>query len=205
VQSPVLGPPVLIKYYPVATVNSPRTTGECWTAAIATYRNDAWRCSYTPISGRLGNSADPCFSESPQATSVMCSNSPFGDEPVLIVDLTKPVPLDKAWYENNDPVKPWWIELEDGTRCVWLSGTGGPTVLAVPERTNYGCGFNQDYRDNLIWLSGLPKVEADGSWTITKLILTKDPNTDDRVRDAQGAPISSPQLGVVSRIRTVWR
>jgi hypothetical protein len=109
-----------------------KTNGDCWTSSNQNPRPDAWRC-------RTGNQIfDPCFSQNPDSTQVICTDSPKNNK-VTLMTLTQSLP------QQTNPKKflgknPWMIKLTNDQVCYPL---GGATFGFVGERNSYSCGKNQ--------------------------------------------------------------
>jgi hypothetical protein len=93
--------------------------------SLALDRADAWRCM-------VGNEIyDPCFSDAPHATSVICDATPMKPTGIR-VKLSAPLPT----HGHTQGKQAWILELGDGTICGFLTGaTGG----VADQRLNYGC------------------------------------------------------------------
>jgi hypothetical protein len=129
---------------------------------------------------------------------VLCPYSPFGDSPIVIVQLATPLSPPPAG--EDELLHPWGVELDDGSRCHFVSGAVGIHISGVSDRFNYAC------EDGVSWLPGVPLINTDGTWTILKVLLVKDPNTGSYVsEDADGNPFLLKASQVVRmRIRTAW-
>lgn len=143
---------------------------------------------------------DVCYPADAAITRALCVNSPFGDGPVTVVELTEP-PSDEFFRRSDhELLHPWGIELEDGTRCRFITGAGGG-VLAVKERLNYFCG--EDLGPGA-WLAGFPLVHPDGSWTILKVVPLIDPRTGGYVFEPGSSLLFKAEQIVRVRIRAVY-
>lgn len=141
--------------------------------ARVTGRADALECSWESLESgyTFCYPADAAIT----TTRALCVNSPFGDSPVTVVELTEPLSDGSFRRSGHELLHPWAIELEDGTRCRFIAGAGGG-VLGVRERLNYDCG---PPGSSLAapWLVGFPLVHPDGSWSILKVVPLIDPRT----------------------------
>jgi hypothetical protein len=125
--------------------------GHCSSSSESALHSDAWRCA-------TGNElADPCFSTSAAAATVVCPEAPWKDTGIEI-RLTKPLP--HAETGRGAPSlrsRPWALELYDGQRCVYATGA---TNVVEGQRLNYFCGAASHTG---LW--GLPNRRSE-PWTI---------------------------------------
>jgi hypothetical protein len=134
----------------VVVISGPTRSGSCWEGAITTPRRDAWRC----ISGNY--IYDPCFSSLRTPRIALCVTEPWRDRGVRL-QLTRSLPSSLA---NRGPLsirsRPWALELQDGTRCIFDSGA---SRVLQRLRANYFC------RRGGAELFGLPDRRSE-PWTI---------------------------------------
>jgi hypothetical protein len=153
------------------TLHTHTRRGYCWTGSSSADRRDAWRC----ITGNL--IADPCFSSSMSARSVVCPSGPWSRSG-LRLQLTRALPR-RLGNRARPSLKaqPWAIELTDGRRALLASGA---SEVAEGERLNYffGAGSKEG-----LW--GYPDRAAE-PWTILL------------------APFSAKQLSARASIRRAW-
>jgi hypothetical protein len=128
--------------------------GSCWEASEVTPRPGAFRC-------KVGNQViDPCFSDPHDAKRVSCVDTPDQPSRQMIIALDSPLP--KAAPEQ--PIHPWFLVLEDGTRCGFVGAASG-----IPDpRINYQC---LDGR----YLLGDPKPGSPWTASVIRLAATKGP------------------------------
>lgn len=101
--------------------------GRCWTASLATTRNDAWRC----MDDATSEVRDPCFRVVRQ--TVVCPVNPFSSSAVLMHVST---PIDTRPPERTDRYHAWALRLANGSRCAFVSGA---TAMIAGMRLNYAC------------------------------------------------------------------
>lgn len=108
-----------------------RVSGQCFAASLADQaREDAWRC----MSGN--RIMDPCFQGFEGANPVLaCPASPWSARVTLLRSNKEPsrVQANKPGIGSG---LPWALELDDGTRCTFLTGA---TSAVAGMRVNYGC------------------------------------------------------------------
>ena len=153
------------------TLRTHARRGYCWTGSASADRRDAWRC----ISGNL--IADPCFSASMTARSVVCPSGPWSHS-ALRLQLTRALP--RRFANRARPslkAQPWAIELTDGRRALFASGA---SEVVEGERLNYffGAGGKEG-----LW--GYPDRGAE-PWTILV------------------APFGAQRLSARASIRRAW-
>ncbi len=154
-----------------STLRTHARRGYCWTGSASADRRDAWRC----VSGNL--IADPCFSASMTARSVVCPSGPWSRSG-LRLELTRTLPLRFANHARPSlKAQPWAIELVDGRRALFASGA---SEVAEGERLNYF--FGADGKEGL-W--GYPDRGAE-PWTILV------------------APFGAQRLSARAGIRRAW-
>jgi hypothetical protein len=113
-------------------------SGQCGGGSLsASGRADAWRCT----SG--GRVLDPCFAN-PSGGDLACVPDPFTRDVTMLAvggALTR--------GNRNDPGHPpWFLELDDGTRCGAVAAEPGPTSTTGDRRPTYTCtGGAQVYGD----------------------------------------------------------
>ncbi len=102
---------------------SATVTGNCPGPSDASNRPDAFRCS--------SNSTimDPCLGAE-SYPAALCIYDP--NEPATLMHLSEPT----FSGPDQSPVKPWFIELADGTQCTPYTGTSG---VVAGNRVNFGC------------------------------------------------------------------
>lgn len=107
-------------------------SGNCFAGSVASpERPDAWRCS-------AGNAIlDPCFQDVTGGSGTLaCAEEPFSAD-VVVLTLTEELPQPTATGEPDFAAAlPWAVELENGRRCVVLTGATAPLAGM---RINYGC------------------------------------------------------------------
>jgi hypothetical protein len=97
-------------------------------------RADAWRC--TGVSGAV---LDPCFSTE-AGGDLACVADPFTTE-VTMLQLSAALPRGN----RNDPGQPpWFIQLQDGSRCGPMSTQPPNGSLPADRRPRYACGGGQE-------------------------------------------------------------
>ena len=131
-------PPTLVGHYkplvggrvaPGLTVTATRD-GVCPGASLVSSRIDAWRC----FEGNVIR--DPCFSQPPQSTIVVCPAAPWNRR-VVVLRLTRPLPSGWVGIRTKSGF-PWAIMTADHKRCTSYAGMAGlPKVGGVP--VTYGC------------------------------------------------------------------
>jgi hypothetical protein len=104
-----------------------RASGNCFTGSIDLERSDAWRCTVA------NNIYDPCFSLD-QSHVVCPPDGPWGRTAVL-VNLTAALPA-SGNKDAEAKGTPWAIQLDDGARCLLLSGASN---VIAGRRLNYNC------------------------------------------------------------------
>jgi hypothetical protein len=112
-------------------VRAESLTGQCAGGSLsASGRADAWRCT----SG--GRVLDPCFAN-PSGGELACVPDPFTRD-VAILQVAGAL----ARGNRNDPGHPpWFLELDDGSRCGAVAAEPGPTSTpAGGRRPTYSCG-----------------------------------------------------------------
>lgn len=92
-------------------------------------RPDAWRCA---TGGRI---LDPCFaSATPDTQPLACAVAPWSDE-ITLLNLTAPLPRDRANGAFSVSAAPWGVQLASGVRCQVPPGSGatiaGMQVTAI--------------------------------------------------------------------------
>lgn len=106
--------------------------GSCFTSSVASpERPDAWRCS-------AGNAIlDPCFVDvRVDEMQLACAQDPFSAD-VTLLALSEALPSSGAAAEPDyREATPWALELQNGQRCVSLTGATG-AIAGL--RVNYGC------------------------------------------------------------------
>jgi hypothetical protein len=121
-----------------------RTSGNCWTQSLANSgRPDAWRCQTNTLI------MDPCFQDN---KTLACVVSPWVKK-VSILELNSVLPETSVKKLNTQKAIPWALELTDGQRCTFLTGSTG-AVNGM--RINYGCSPDTHIigdldRSNYIW------------------------------------------------------
>lgn len=111
-----------------------RYTGNCWTRSVANpNRTDAWRCQANNMV------LDPCYEDD---TSLACVISPWSHK-AAILELSSPLYKNKS-RKVDTAGQPWAMELANGKRCLFLSGT---SAVINKERINYAC---DNYNYNII-------------------------------------------------------
>jgi hypothetical protein len=82
-------------------------------------RPDAWRCA---TGGRI---LDPCFaSATPDTQPLACAVAPWSDE-ITLLNLTAPLPRDRANGSFSVSAVPWGFQLANGARCQSTPGGNG--------------------------------------------------------------------------------
>lgn len=111
-----------------------RYAGNCIARSIATPgRMDTWRC-------RASNMIlDPCFEDT---YSLACVVSPWSRK-VAVLELNTPL-VDSNKRKISTSGLPWAVELENGQRCTYLTGS---SIIIRNQRVNYGC---ESYKYNII-------------------------------------------------------
>ncbi len=97
---------------------SASAAGSCWEGSLALYQDaSAWRCT------TANQILDPCFTpqDQPDAAQLICASAPWA--PATRLSLTQPLPLDAANSSGTGPRPVWALELTNGDRCVFGTGT----------------------------------------------------------------------------------
>jgi hypothetical protein len=104
-----------------------RYTGNCYRRSLAIPgRTDAWQCQASNMS------FDPCFRDD---TRLVCTISPWA-HPVAILELASPL-YGRSSKSNIDfKAEPWAIELQNGSKCSYLTGT---STMVNHQRVTYTC------------------------------------------------------------------
>lgn len=144
--------------------------GSCWTGSIALPLPHAWRCS---SDNRI---YDPCLSDSPTDTFVICTGNPFNPlNRVEKLNLTEPLPVSQANRVLTLVV--WRLELADGAQCnyiLWPTGTLPEDVaLMMGAGIKFKCNDGW-YVTNLSGGSPAEYIPAPGVWTTSEVRV--DPN-----------------------------
>jgi len=144
--------------------------GSCWTGSIALPLPHAWRCS---SDNRI---YDPCLSDSPTDTFVICTGNPFNPlNRVEKLNLTEPLPVSQANRVLTLVV--WRLELADGVQCnyiLWPTGTLPEDVaLMMGAGIKFKCNDGW-YVTNLSGGSPAEYIPAPGVWTTSEVRV--DPN-----------------------------
>jgi hypothetical protein len=110
-------------------VRASSTTGVCTGGSLElSGRADAWRCT---ADGRV---LDPCF-VAEGTTELACVPDPFTTQ-VTILDVPGPLPRGN----RNDPAHPpWFLQLDDGSRCGAIAGDALPPAAAGSRTATYAC------------------------------------------------------------------
>jgi hypothetical protein len=139
----------VIVFYPTEVPEDQRQ-GSCSMHSVATWREDAYRCSAGSIL------YDPCFDT---GDHVICDVSPIRPGPGFILDLTEPLPV----VSVPDGVNPWILEFPDGVVCDPVLGTTG-TIDG--SRIEYGCSDGswvlQNLRPGEVWTGRRVVIEGLG-------------------------------------------
>ena len=132
------------------TLSTRTKSGYCWTGALTSIRNDAWRCF-------VGNYIyDPCFSSAQAPGVVICPNLQVNGG--IDIQLTRRLPRGQANPGTPSPNdQPWNIQLTNGHHCVLSAGA---TNVVQGKRLNYFCGGGLKYG---LW--GFPRRRTQ-PWTI---------------------------------------
>lgn len=93
--------------------------GSCFAGSIADpSRPDAWRCS-------AGNEIlDPCINTAQSGRRLACFFAPW-DNKIVLLRLTKRLPLAEGNKDQSPEGNPWGVELASGERCAVETGTRG--------------------------------------------------------------------------------
>lgn len=158
----------VIDFKPNFSVNETES-GYCWSHAITSGKNNAWRCT-------VGNAIqDPCFSDDKQ--QVVCGQSPMTQDKGFRLKLTKPLPTSAK--TSADDQQYWIIELADNTICYPFTGTLPP----VEDRVTYGCG-NPKIKSIKKVLNACTvgivdgSIKKDNTWTATKVLICRSTRTE---------------------------
>jgi hypothetical protein len=108
------------------------TTGSCQPSNRNAGNGNAFRCFIDEADPDGGNVEDPCFAPSggPAGGSLLCLDSPDARTAVKVM------PSDPPESHATPDADPWYLQLDDGTRCGVL---GGATDEFNGLRLNYAC------------------------------------------------------------------
>ena len=123
---------------------------DCWIQSLSSVRSDAYRC----VSDN--SIMDPCFVDPVNFSVVACAAmTPYEDAEYFKVN-SEGLPNLRGQDVPADKSKPWFIKLDDGTECRFITGA---SALVADMRMDYGCGEKGDTqylllpinRDNPVW------------------------------------------------------
>ncbi|NCU42016.1 MAG: hypothetical protein EOM19_04860 [Candidatus Moranbacteria bacterium] len=121
--------------------------GDCWTGSIASFRRDAFRCSFD------NSIVDPCFEDPYNFKSVTCPQYPEEEHPLILkIDAAKVEPKNQG-MEDTKYNFPWYVIMYDGSTCRMITGTA---IVVADKRFDYFCSNGDTH--SLI----LPLKERDG-------------------------------------------
>ena len=93
--------------------------GSCFTGSIADQsRPGAWRCS-------AGNAIlDPCIATAQSGRRLACFSAPW-DNRIVLLRLTRALPLGQGNTDQSPEGNPWGVELASRERCTLETGAEG--------------------------------------------------------------------------------
>ena len=132
-------------------VRAATVSGTCSTASTALAgRADAWRCTGG------GTTYDPCFSTE-ALSELACLADPFGHD-ATIVRIPGVPPRGR-----NDPARPpWFLELDDGSRCGPGAAVGPTTPPATYPCANGTTVYGDVDRSRPAWTARVGPTGASG-------------------------------------------
>jgi len=102
-------------------------TADCWEGN--TNRSDEFKC----IDGN--NIHTPCFLNYTDDTLIECPSDPYRSDKSMYFKLNDTRAKPRSANERIDQT-PWFIKLDDGTECSYLSGA---TTVLANKRLDFGC------------------------------------------------------------------
>lgn len=93
--------------------------GSCFTGSVADpSRPDAWRCT-------VGNLIlDPCIGSAQSGRRLACFSAPW-DNRIILLHLTRRLPLGQGNKDQSPEGNPWGVELASRERCALETGAEG--------------------------------------------------------------------------------